>query len=194
MTRLPTERFAMVEVPSAEALRDWLAAHHAQAESVWLVRWLKAAGARSVPMDAILDELLCWGWVDGLARTLDAERTLRLASPRRHQRWTRTYKARAARLLAEGRMRAPGLAAIEAATLSGDWDALDHVDALVEPDGLAAALDATAGARAWWDAAAPSYRRNVLRWLALARTDATRAARVAAIARAAAEGRRLPQM
>ena len=83
---IPTERFERVEIASATALRDWLAAHHGQAESVWLVRWLKGAGERSVPIDAILDELLCWGWVDGLGRKLDAGRTLRLASPRRSRR------------------------------------------------------------------------------------------------------------
>ena len=53
---IPTERFEQVEVASAEDLGAWLAARHGQAESVWLVRWLKRAGARSVPIDAILDE------------------------------------------------------------------------------------------------------------------------------------------
>jgi uncharacterized protein YdeI (YjbR/CyaY-like superfamily) len=117
-----------VEVASAGALHEWLAAQLCPGESVWLVRCSKG-GERSVPIDAILDELLCWGWVDGLARKLDAERTLRLASPRRHQRWTRTYKERAARLIEEGRMQPPGLAAIEEAKRIGGWDELDHVDA-----------------------------------------------------------------
>ena len=191
---IPTERFEQVEVASAEALRDWLAAHHGQEESVWLVRWLKGAGARSVPIDAILDELLCWGWVDGLARKFDAERTLRLASPRRHQRWTRTYKERAARLIAEGRMQPSGYAAIAEAKRTGGWDELDHVDDLLEPPDLAAALDAVPAARKWWDASAPSYRRNVLRWLALARTPATRGTRVARTAQLSARGEKVPQM
>ena len=189
-----TERFEQVEVASAEALGAWLAAHHAQQESVWLVRWLKHAGPLSVPIDAILDELLCWGWVDGLARTLDADRTLRLASPRRHQRWTRTYKERAARLIEAGQMMPPGLAAIEEARRTGGWDALDHVDDLVEPPDLAAALDALTAARAWWDVSAPSYRRNVLRWLALAKTPATRDKRVSLTVQFAAEGQKVPQM
>lgn len=191
---IPTERFEQVEVTSAEALRAWLAAHHGQEESVWLVRWLKHAGARSVPVDAILDELLCWGWVDGIARKLDAERTLRLISPRRHQRWTRTYKERAARLIAEGRMQPPGLSAIEKARSTGGWDELDHVDGLVEPLELVAALDDCPAARAWWDASAPSYRRNVLRWLALAKTSATLGRRVAQAVDLAARGEKVPQM
>ena len=191
---IPTERFEQVEVTSAEALRDWLATHYGQAESVWLVRWLKGAGAKSVPIDAILDELLCWGWVDGLGRKLDAARTLRLISPRRHQRWTRTYKERAARLIAEGRMRSPGLAAIEEAKQTGQWDELDHVDDLVEPPELADALDAAPEARACWDAAAPSYRCHVLRWLALARTPPTLAKRVAQAVRLAERGEKVPQM
>ena len=191
---IPTERFEQVEVASAGALRDWLAAHHAQAESVWLVRWLKGADARSVPIDAILDELLCWGWVDGIARALDATRTLRLALPHRHQRWTRTYKERAARLIEEGRMMPPGLAAISEAKRTGAWSELDHVDDLLEPEDLVQALDAEPAARAWWDASAPSYRRNVLRWLALAKTPATRGKRIGQAVELSARGEKVPQM
>jgi uncharacterized protein YdeI (YjbR/CyaY-like superfamily) len=189
-----TERFAMVEVTSAEALRAWLGAHHAQEGSVWLVRHLKHVGATSVPIDAILDELLCWGWVDGLARKLDAERTLRLISPRRHQRWTRTYKERAARLIEEGRMRPPGLAAIEAMQRAGSWSELDHVDDLAMPGDLVAALEARPPALGAFEAAAPSHRRNVLHWIALAKTPATRAKRVERTARLTAAGGRVPQM
>jgi uncharacterized protein YdeI (YjbR/CyaY-like superfamily) len=191
---IPTERFEQVEIASAADLRDWLAAHHGQAESVWLVRWLKHTGARSVPIDDILDELLCWGWVDGLGRKLDADRTLRLISPRRHQRWTRTYKERAARLIEEGRMQPPGLAAIEEAKRTGQWSELDHVDDLVEPADLASALDARPSAREAWDATAPSYRRNVLRWLALAKTEPTREKRINLTVALSAQGEKVPQM
>jgi uncharacterized protein YdeI (YjbR/CyaY-like superfamily) len=191
---IPTERFQQVEITSEGDLRDWLAAHHTQGESVWLVRWLKHAGSRSVSIDAILDELLCWGWVDGLARKLDDHRTLRLISPRRHQRWTRTYKERAARLIEEGRMQDPGFAAIEEAKRTGAWSEFDHVDDLVEPPDLAVALDAVPAAREAWDDAPPSYRRNVLRWLALAKTAPTREKRIRLTVEVSAKGERVPQM
>jgi uncharacterized protein YdeI (YjbR/CyaY-like superfamily) len=90
-------------------------------------------------------------------------------------------------------MRPPGEAAVAAAMRAGLWEADAAVDALVVPGALAEAL-ALQGARAAFDAAAPSYRRNVLRWIARAKTAPTRDKRIAAVAEAAAERRRVPQM
>ena len=67
-------------------------------------------------------------------------------------------------------------------------------DGLVEPEDLIAALHTVPSARAWWEASAPSYRRNVLCWLALARTPVTRAKRVEQIVRLAGRGEKVPQM
>ena len=91
-------------------------------------------------------------------------------------------------------MQPPGYAAIAEARRTGAWSELDHVDDLLEPPELARALDAQPSARAWWDAAAPSYRRNVLRWLALAKTPATQGKRIAQAVQFSAEGEKVPQM
>lgn len=188
---IATEGFAQVEVRSAAELRDWLWMHHAQAASVWLVTWKKAPGAPHVPMTEVLDELIAFGWIDGLRRKLDDARTMQLISPRRQQAWAQTYKDRAARLDAEGRMHPAGLAAIAAAKAAGRWNETAQVDALQVPDDLAAALGPCAEA---FCAMAPSYRRNVLRWLHAARRPETRRARIARIADSTARGERLPQM
>jgi uncharacterized protein YdeI (YjbR/CyaY-like superfamily) len=132
--------------------------------------------------------------VDGRRWKLDAERTMQLIAPRRRPIWAQSYKHRAARLIDEGRMAPPGLAAIAASKAAGLWEAAAEVDAVVVPDDLAAALDAAKPARAAFDGMAPFYRRNVLRWIAAARTAPTRAKRVGAAAQAAARGERLPQM
>jgi uncharacterized protein YdeI (YjbR/CyaY-like superfamily) len=182
-----------VEVASAAALWDWLEARHEQEESVWLVTWKKAAGARYVSREEVLDALVAHGWTDGIRRALDAARTMQLVSPRRQRVWALSYRERVARLRAEGRMRPPGEAAVAAAMRAGLWEADAAVDALVVPETLAEAL-AVRGARAAFDAAAPSYRRNVLRWIARAKTAPTRDKRIAAVAEAAAERRRVPQM
>lgn len=183
-----------VEVRSAAALGDWLAAHHAQAASVLLVTWKAARRDRYVSTAEVLDELIAFGWIDGRRWTLDAERTMQLIAPRRQQVWAQSYKDRAARLIAEGRMGPPGLAAIAASKAAGLWDAAAEVDALVIPDDLDAALASMPPARERFDCMAPSYRRNVLRWIASARTPPTRAKRIAAAAAATARGARLPQM
>ncbi len=186
----PLER---LEIGSAEALWAWLEANHARADGALLVTPTKAAGG-PVATSEILDALIAHGWIDGRRWRLDGRRTMQLISPRRHDRWAKTYRDRAARLEAEGRMRPPGRAAIERAKRSGGWEALAEVDALAVPEDLAAALAASPGAAERFEAMAPSYRRNVLRWIALAKRPETRAARIARAAEATAAGRRLPQM
>jgi uncharacterized protein YdeI (YjbR/CyaY-like superfamily) len=190
----PTERFAVVEIVSAAGLRQWLEEHHGQAESVWLMRYMNHVADKTVPIDAILDELLCFGWVDGLARKLDADRTLRLISPRRHQRWTRSYKERAARLISEGRMAAPGLRAIEESKQRGEWNDQDEVDDLIVPEDLDTALRQNPQALAFFTSAAPSYRRNVLRWLKLAKKPDTRAKRIGQTIALSTLREKVPQM
>jgi uncharacterized protein YdeI (YjbR/CyaY-like superfamily) len=195
---LVTDRFPMIEVADAEALWRWLAANHTQTGSVWLVTWLKRAGAPFVSREDKLDALIAWGWIDGIMRKHGyggeegpgEGRTMQLISPRRHQRWTATYRARAARLIAEGRMAEPGLAAIAAAKMAGTWEADLEVDALIVPDDLAAALGSAA---ATFVAFPPSHRRNVLRWIAGAKTQPTRAKRIETVAALARQGQRVPQ-
>jgi uncharacterized protein YdeI (YjbR/CyaY-like superfamily) len=190
MTR--TENFEQVEVSSARELREWLATHHGQPESVWLVTFKKHTGARYVSRDEVLDELLCFGWIDGIRRKLDADRTMQLISPRKVQHWAKSYKDRAARLIDEGRMEAPGLESIRRSREAGLWDFLDDVDALVVPDDLAEALEARTDARRHFDAFPPANRRFVLRWIKLARKSETRRRRIARIAELASRNERLP--
>jgi uncharacterized protein YdeI (YjbR/CyaY-like superfamily) len=192
--RLPVDRFAHVEVVNPAQLRDWLASNHSQDESVWLVTFKKVTPEKYVSRQQVLDELLCFGWIDGVLRTLDDKRTMQLISPRRRQVWAKSYKDRVARLIAEGRMEQPGLAAIETSKARGLWDAMADVDALEVPEDLAIALSATANAASRFDAYAPSYRRNVLRWIANAKSDVTRNKRVSTVAAFAGRGEKVPQM
>jgi uncharacterized protein YdeI (YjbR/CyaY-like superfamily) len=198
---IKTDRFQKIEVADAADLTRWLAAHHHQDEAVWLVTWLKRPGAPYLPREAVLDALIGWGWIDGIRRShgsagaegLGEGRTMQLISPRRQQRWTETYRARAERLIREGRMAPAGFAAIAAAKAAGTWDADTDVDALVIPDDLATALE-VGSAAARFAAFPPSHRRNVLRWIAKARTAPTRAKRIALVAALAQAGQRVPQL
>ena len=151
----------------------------------------KKGDARYLSRDAVLDALLAWGWIDGRRKVLDATRTMQLIGPRRQQAWAQSYKDRAQQLEREGRMQAPGRAAVAAGKTSGLWNFFADVDALILPEDLAVAL---ADHRALWDGLPPSYRRNVLRWIKLSKTEATRSRRIAQVAEACAAGKRVPQM
>jgi uncharacterized protein YdeI (YjbR/CyaY-like superfamily) len=193
-TMIKTENFQQVEVKSVQELREWFASNHSQTESIWLVTYKKQMGTKYVSVQDILDEVLCFGWVDGIRRKLDEDRTMQMISPRQTQHWAKTYKDRAAKLIEAGRMHSAGLAAIEASKQNGFWDFMDDVDALIKPEDLIEALDAYPPARGNFDACAQSYQRNVLRWIKLAKTAKTRAKRIQEAAISAAQDQKIPQM
>lgn len=172
---MDVDAFERVEVDGPEALWAWLENHHGQPQSVWLVTF-KRPSPSYVSRDQVLDALIAYGWIDGVRKKVDDSRTMQLISPRKQQAWAQTYKDRVGRLRAEGRMRAAGEAAVAEGMASGKWDVSAPVDALLVPDDLDARLGAD---RVLWDRLAPSYRRNVLRWIASAKRDQTRADRVA---------------
>ncbi len=191
---IETDRFAKVEVKSLEDLRLWLAQNHAQQESVWLVRYKKSVPGKFIDRLDVIDELLCYGWVDGLCRKLDQARTMQLISPRRQQAWAQSYRERVTRLEQEGRIKPAGLASVAQAKASGTWEAYAAVDALLVPDDLREALAAQPPAEVWFDASAPSYRRNVLRWIAAAKTEPTRLKRITETVQLAEASKKVPQM
>jgi len=90
-----TKNFKKVEIASAKQLRSWLSKNYAQEEGVWLVTYKKSEKEKYVSRDQVLDELLCFGWIDGIRRKLDDKKTMQLISPRRVQHWAKTYKDRA---------------------------------------------------------------------------------------------------
>lgn len=159
---------------------------------MWVVTFKKDAGARYVSKSEVLDELLCFGWIDGIARKLDDERTMQLITPRRAQHWARSYKERVAALTEQGRMHPAGVRSVEKGKASGLWTFMDDVDDLVIPQDLAEALAARPGAADYFAIIPPASKRFSLRWIKLARTPTTRAKRITTMAGLAARGEKLP--
>jgi uncharacterized protein YdeI (YjbR/CyaY-like superfamily) len=191
---IKTETFEQIEVTSADQLRAWLEGNHSQEHSVWLVTHKKHAGSAYVSTSEVLDELLCFGWIDGVRRKLDDHRTMQLIGPRRTLNWAETYKVRVAQLLKAGRMKPAGLASIEQAKLHGAWDAMVDVDALIMPQDLVEALTMRPPAADHFRNFAPSYRRNVLRWIKLAKSPDTRRRRIEQTVSTAAKNVKIPQL
>jgi uncharacterized protein YdeI (YjbR/CyaY-like superfamily) len=180
-----------LQVERIEEWREWLREHHTRPVGVWLVQWKAATGRPAVPYVEAVEEALCWGWIDGTARSLDEERGMQWYSPRRKGSvWARSNRERVTRLEAEGRMMPAGRAAVEQAKADGSWTVLEPVEALIVPDDLAAALDAREGARAIWDGWPPTARQAYLFWIISAKRPETRAKRVGEAADAIRAGRR----
>jgi uncharacterized protein YdeI (YjbR/CyaY-like superfamily) len=188
---IQTDNFLKVEVSSAAELRAWLVQHYKQDESVWLVTFLKIVPEKYLSTGDVLDELICFGWIDGIRRKLDDTRTMQLISPRRVQHWAKTYKDRAAKLIEEGKMHEAGFRSIELSKQSGLWDFMDDVDQLIVPQDLQDELEKHAGATEFFHAINDSSKRFVLRWLKLAKTEKTRNARILELAQLSARGEKL---
>ena len=181
----------LVHPKSREAWRAWLVEHHATVDGVWLARWTKASGRASVSYEAIVEEALCFGWIDGLVHTLGDGRQAQLLTPRRPgSGWARSNKDLVERLIAAGRVTEAGMAVIRSAQADGSWSMQDAAEALIEPVELSAALDADPEARRQWDAFPRSPRRALIWWVMSAKRPETRARRVAQIVAEAAHGRR----
>ncbi|MEL6974050.1 MAG: YdeI/OmpD-associated family protein [Bacteroidota bacterium] len=189
---IKTERFDKVEVASQEELRSWLLKNHTQLESVWLVTYKKSIPNKYVSRWEVLDELICFGWIDGIRRKLDETKTMQLISPRKVEHWAKTYKERATRLIDEGKMHPTGLKAIEVSKANGLWNFMDDVDNMIVPKDLFDELNKHEGALGFFEAINASSKRFVLRWIKLAKTDKTRRNRIRKIAELAAKGEKLP--
>jgi len=180
-----------IEIARSGDLRDWLAAHHSLSAGIWAVTWKKSVPDRYVALSDVVDEALCFGWIDSLPRAKDVDRTMLYLAPRKPgSNWSRVNKNKIARLEAEGRMHSAGRAAVERAVADGSWSALDDVENLVVPPDLAAALAGVDGGRRKWEAYPRSVRRGALEQLLNARRAATRDKRVAIILAAVTAGER----
>jgi uncharacterized protein YdeI (YjbR/CyaY-like superfamily) len=179
MGDLANDRFIEVTITSEQELHTWLEHHHTHHEAIWLITYKKAISEKYIPHDQVLDQLIAYGWCDGIRRRIDNERSMQLVSPRRTQPWAKSYKDRAERLIATGKMEHSGLQSVERARSTGMWDAMNDVDALVIPPDLAQALSVQAPANHYFANFPVSTRRNILRWIASAKTEPTRARRIA---------------
>lgn len=182
---------ARIEAKDAAQWRAWLEDNHATSKGAWLVRPRAGADVELVGYEDAIRQALCFGWIDGPVRTFDERLAGLWFSPRRPgSGWAATNKARLEILTAAGLMTAAGHRAVEVAKANGSWTILDNAEAGVEPDDLAAALDAVPAARAAWDGFPPSARKLGVSQVDAARRPETRAARIAKLVAGAAEGRR----
>jgi uncharacterized protein YdeI (YjbR/CyaY-like superfamily) len=188
---LPTDH-PVLAFPDQSALEAWLDAEHATAPGLYVKIAKKGSGVPSVNWEQMVEVLLCFGWIDGRANRLDDRFYLQRITPRRPRSvWSQKNVATVERLIAEGRMRPAGLAAVEAAKADGRWERAYAGPATVTmPDDLTAALDAEPAARAAYDALDSQNRYAVLWRVHTAGTPATRAKRIAAAVQMLAEGGR----
>ena len=128
----------------------WLAKHHDQADEVWIKLHKVKSGLPSITPKEAIDVALCWGWIDAIRKSCDANSYLQRYTPRRSRSiWSRINVENVERLVAEGRMTEHGLREVEAAKKDGRWERAYAGGREMElPEDLAARIDADPAAKA----------------------------------------------
>jgi len=162
------------------AWRAWLAENHQTQDGLWLIFHKRHTGKAGLTYVEALEEALCFGWIDGIVRRIDDEKHMIRFSPRRKNSiWSEHNKKRARRLIKEGRMTPVGLARVQEAKASGQWaKAAVREDTTIVPAELTEALAHNEKARLNFESLAPSYRRQFIYWVAIAKREETRRKRI----------------
>jgi len=186
-TLFPTRAFA-----SPAEFDAWLAAEHDRTPGLFVEIAKKSSGIPSLTAAEAVEVALCHGWIDGRGNLVDdVWFTVRYTPRRARSVWSQKNVATVARLIADGRMRPAGMAAVEAAQADGRWDrAYAGPATITVPDDLAAALAGEPAAEAFWAGLDKTNRYAVLFRVHTAATPQTRAKRIAAAVQQLAEGRR----
>jgi uncharacterized protein YdeI (YjbR/CyaY-like superfamily) len=181
---MPTESVvntaAVIVFRDAAEFEEWLVEHVGLRAGVWLRIAKKGSGVQSLTSDEAVDVGLCFGWISGQRKPLDAICYLQKYVPRRpRSRWSQVNVDKVAVLVAADRMRPSGLAEVEAAKADGRWAAAyeSQHHATVPPD-LVAALAASPPAALAFDALGTTQRYAVILKLLTARNATARSAQL----------------
>jgi uncharacterized protein YdeI (YjbR/CyaY-like superfamily) len=176
-------KVAPLEFPTPAAFRRWLQRHCSSTEAVWLRLGKKGSGLKLVNYVEALDQALCFGWIDGQKKPLDAHSWLQKFSRRRARSlWSRRNIEHVARLVASRQMTAAGLVEVDAAKADGRWgQAYDSPANASVPDDLLRALKARKAASAFFESLTRTNRYAITWRLQTAKKPETRARRLALI-------------
>ena len=176
---------------TAADFRRWLEAHHEAAPELLVGFWKKGKGKPSIDWPEARDEALCFGWIDGIRRSLGADSyTIRFTPRRKGSIWSNVNVARYAALTEAGQMRPAGVKAYE--ENKGRQGVYAYENALKELS-PAETRQFRADKAAWadWEQRPAGYRRLVLHWISSAKRPETRAKRLATLIEDSAAGRKI---
>jgi len=156
------------------------------------VHYKKHTAKLALSYEDAVEEALCFGWIDGLLRRLDGEKyALRYSPRRKNSVWSVGNKARAERMIEQGRMTEAGLAAVNRAKENGEWDRAAQREALEVPPDLKRALAASKEGDRGFQRLPPSRRKQLIWWVTSAKTQATRGRRIDSTVRLSEEDKGL---
>jgi uncharacterized protein YdeI (YjbR/CyaY-like superfamily) len=174
--------------------RKWLAAHHDSETELWVAFYKKDSGKASITWPQSVDEALCFGWIDGIRKTIDeVSYKIRFTPRRQRSIWSAVNIKRVGELSEEGLMHQAGHEAFAARReyRSGIYSYEQRSPEM--PAQYAKELKKNAAAWKFFQAQPPSYRKAMNWWILSAKREDTRLQRLDKLIEDSAEGRRIPQ-
>jgi uncharacterized protein YdeI (YjbR/CyaY-like superfamily) len=177
---------------TAADFRKWLVKHHDTEKELWIGFYKKASGKKSITYPEAVDQALCFGWIDGVRKSIDADSYVNRFTPRRTgSNWSAVNTKRAKELIASGEMHPAGAKVFEARDPKKTKQYSFERDNVAFTPALLKKFRANKKAWAFFEAQPPSYRKPVTWWVISAKQDATRERRLAQLIADSAKGERV---
>ncbi|WP_153394146.1 YdeI/OmpD-associated family protein [Chryseobacterium vaccae] len=174
--------------------RQWLQENHQTEQSIWLVCNTKKSSLPTISWSELVDEALCFGWIDSTRKTIDESSFVQLFSKRKpNSTWSKINKEKIQRLIDNQMMTEAGYETIKTAKQNGSWTILDCVEDLTIPKDLDEAFKNYSGSEDYFLSLSKSMKKMLLQWIVLAKRPETRKKRVDEIAELAAQGKKPKQ-
>lgn len=158
-----------------EDLRQWLKVNYASESELWVKIYKKNTGIESVTWNDVVIESLCWGWIDGIKKSIDDQAYLQRITPRKaRSNWSKRNTEHSERLISEGRMMESGLVHILAAKADGRWESAYVVSEMEVPEDFIAVLESKPNAKAFYETLNKSNRYAIAYGLISAKKPETR--------------------
>jgi uncharacterized protein YdeI (YjbR/CyaY-like superfamily) len=170
----------VVSFARPQELAKWLQEHHATESELWIKIFKKHTGTPSVTWDDVVIESLCWGWIDGIKKSVDEQSYLQRITPRKSRsNWSKRNRQHVERLIQEGRMTPFGLLHVDAAKADGRWENAYSVSEMEVPEDFLAALELKPNAQQFYANLTKSNRYVIAHGLLSAKRPETRQKRFA---------------
>ncbi|WP_241286162.1 YdeI/OmpD-associated family protein [Chryseobacterium arthrosphaerae] len=171
--------------------RHWLEQNHHIEQSVWLICNTRKSNLPIVAWSELVDEALCFGWIDSTRKTVDEGSFMQLFSRRKPtSTWSKINKEKVQKLIDSNLMTKAGFETIRIAKENGSWNILDSVEELVIPEDLNEAFKMHDGSEAYFLSLSKSVKKMLLQWIVLAKRTETRKKRIDEIAILAAQNKK----
>ncbi|GIC78984.1 YdeI family protein [Moritella sp. F3] len=167
--------FKIMTFDTPKDLNEWLKVNHASERELWVKIFKKHTGIQSIDWNDLVIEVLCWGWIDGVKKSIDDEAYLQRITPRKvKSNWSKRNTEHVERLMNDNRMQEPGLVHVRSAKADGRWGNAYVVSEMQVPGDFLAKLDKQPRVKEFFETLNKSSRYVIAYGLTSAKKSETR--------------------